>query len=125
MQVFLSVPMLGISKHVGMSIGEFTTKHLRSGNFIFDIGPGCRRFIPQAMCLVEEFTDEEWDKREKAAAAAAKAEVEAKEAAEKRAADDEAAAKADRLRRIGANEAWKKKLILARLFTKKPYPEAR
>lgn len=115
MHVIFSVPMLGIRQHYGMSVGEFTTKHLRLGNYIFDIGGKSRRFIPQAMCLLEEYSDEEWIKMEKAQADEEAAKKKAAE--EKKAVDDAAKAKS------AANAAWRAKPRVVRLFTKKPHPE--
>jgi hypothetical protein len=81
MHVIFIVPMLDIRSHFGMSVGEFTTKHLRLGNYVFDVGGKSRRFIPQAMCLLEEYSDEDWARVEEA-----RAEAEAKKKAEEEAA---------------------------------------
>jgi hypothetical protein len=95
MHVIFIVPMLDIRHHFGMSVGEFTNKHLRLGNYIFDIGGKSRRFIPQAMCLLEEYSDEDWARIEKARAEDAEA---------KRQADDATAAA------LAARPWWKKLL---------------
>jgi hypothetical protein len=123
MHIIFQVPMLGIRQHFGMAIGEFTTKHRRLGVYQFDIGKGCRRFIPEAMCLVEEYSDEEWQKmeKEKADAAAAKkkadeaAAAEAKALEEKKAEAQAAAAAAAR----AIAEAKKFRNRIKRLFGKK------
>jgi hypothetical protein len=61
-------------------------EHERQGNLIFDLGKGNRRFVPRAMCILEEYTDDEWQRMEKERAEQEEAEA-GKAAAEKTAAD--------------------------------------
>ncbi len=94
MHILLTIPFLNHRSHYGQSIGQFVTEHERQGNLVFDVKPGHRRWVPRAMCIIDEYTDERWAEMEEAEHKAA-AELKAKEEAEAKAkADAEAKAQA-------------------------------